>query len=120
VRASPLHVHEAVVDLWERYMEGDTGQDLKLQCIKDQEVLGTVMVHSALLSSASLVVKAMLSGPMKEGAMSSVNVECRVDAMKLLVSLLYTGCAATESRCQWSSCWDAWILRIDGTCSMLC
>jgi len=93
---STLQVHEAVIDMWERYLEEDALKDLTLRCRKGHDVLGSVSVHSSLLASASVVVKAMISGPMREGATREVDVECRVVDMKLLLSLIYTGSASAE------------------------
>jgi len=90
-------VHEAVMEMWERFLDNDSGKDLTIRCMRDQEVLGTVQVHSGLLASASVVVKAMLSGPMREGTMNTIDVECRVDSMKLLLSLVYTGSVTADS-----------------------
>lgn len=89
-------VHEAVVEMWERFLEEGHSKDLTIRCLKGQDVLGSVSVHSGILASVSVVVKAMLAGPMREGAVKQVDVECRVDSMKLLLSLVYTGSVVSQ------------------------
>mmetsp|Transcript_46639 Transcript_46639/g.123171 ORF Transcript_46639/g.123171 Transcript_46639/m.123171 type:complete len:403 (+) Transcript_46639:65-1273(+) len=89
-------VHEAVVEMWERYMDDDAGKDLTLRCMRECEELGAVSCHSALLASVSPVVRAMLSGVMRESAGGTCDVECRVDSMRLFLSLVYTGSVAAE------------------------
>merc|ERR1712039_624167 len=37
-----------------------------------------------------------LAGPMREGTMKIVDVECSTEAMKLLLSLVYTGTVAAD------------------------
>jgi len=89
-------VHEAVVEMWERHLEDDDGKDLVLRCTRGCEELGTVSAHSSLLASVSPVVRAMLSGAMRESSARTCDVECGVESMRLFLSLVYTGCVATE------------------------
>jgi len=96
-RPHTVMVHESVVEMWEQFLLDDTGKDLTIRCLRGLEVLGSVTVHSGLLVNASVVVKAMLSGPMREGTMRTVDVECRADVMKLLLSLIYTGSVTADS-----------------------
>lgn len=96
-RPSTVKVHDAVVEMWERYLEDEASHDLTICCIRDGEQLGTVTAHSGLLVSASSVVKAMLCGQMKEGTMRKIEVECSVGAMKLLLSLVYAGSVSADA-----------------------
>jgi len=96
-KRNTVSLHEGVVDTWERFMETGPGKDLTIRCMTGPSVQGTLLVHSGILTSASAVVRAMLSGPMRESASMAIDVDCPVDALQLFMSLVYTGSISTES-----------------------
>jgi hypothetical protein len=91
-------VHSGVVERWEKIYNDEALKDIEIRCLgMENEELGRIPAHVLVLSSASNVLHAMLSGGMREGTarsdggMRTISVECRPDVMRLFLSLLYTG-----------------------------
>eukprot|EP00438_Fugacium_kawagutii_P026216 Skav225071 [mRNA] locus=scaffold4576:45540:50132:- [translate_table: standard] len=104
-------VPEGTVEMWELLLKDEKGcADVKLEVSTaddgSQEGSSTLRAHSAVLRSASPVLNALLTAPMKEGA-TRVGVldvwvlwwvvvgrsgHIRVDGVSLEAARLYTGC----------------------------
>lgn len=92
-------VPEELLEMWARFL-GDTTADVRI-CISSNktgdEIYETISAHSGVLRAASPVLNAMLSGCMQEAAGREVSVEnVSTLAIKVLLSLMYTGSLPTD------------------------
>lgn len=78
----------AVVNVWEAVLRsGEDSGDMRLS-----GRTGTVRCHSLILQEASPVLKAMLSGSMRESVSKEIQVpETEVDAIRLFLEVVYLG-----------------------------
>jgi len=88
-------VPEGTVEMWEQLLADEKGcADVELEVLAAcaQESSGTLRAHGAVLRSASPVLNALLSAPMKEGSTGHIRVEgVGLEAAKLFLRLMYTG-----------------------------
>lgn len=90
-----VNIHEGLLEMWARILSNADSTDVIISVqgqgssgSETQEVYG----HRVVLCEASPVLKAMLTGSMREGVSQKISLdECSVSAVRLLVSLLYTG-----------------------------
>jgi len=92
---SKLQIHEGVLDMWERILQNADASDVVIS-LKGQDSSGSetgeVYGHRVVLCEASPVLKAMLTGSMREGIQQKITLEgCSSTAVRLLLALLYTG-----------------------------
>jgi len=83
-----------VVEMWERILNAQESADFTIVCRGkggSDSSAGTVVAHQVVLKAASRVLRAMLSGPFKEGAAEQVEVDCDAEPVRLLLSQMYTG-----------------------------
>ncbi|CAK8989706.1 unnamed protein product [Durusdinium trenchii] len=80
-------VPEGTVEMWEQLLQDEKG-DVELEVMD----WGTLKAHSSVLRTASPVLRALLSTPMKEGLCGHIHVEgVSLDSAQLFLRLMYTG-----------------------------
>jgi len=89
-------VSEGVIETWENVMSDSESADvvIKVEATDDADSVD-VRAHGPVLRGASPVRRAMLSATgMREGAHKQIQVkDCSIQALRLLLSLVYTGMA---------------------------
>lgn len=97
-------VPEATLELWEQLLHTAQGADLEL--LVEGEAL---RAHQAVLRSASPVVHALLSAPMKEQLSKSIEVDGTLEGTKLFLRLmrLFGRLSGALRRLFGSSCVDS-------------
>lgn len=98
---SSIPVSEGVIETWESVL-GDTESadvSISVEAPENVEAAQKVFAHSAVLRASSPVLKAMLSTTgMREGARKIIEVkDCSVQALRLLLSLVYTGTTSASN-----------------------
>lgn len=83
-------VAEGVVETWERILSTPDGADVTLACRGGGQT-AEMRAHTIVLRSASKVLRAMLSPAFREGSTARVEVDFDMSAVKLLLSVIYTG-----------------------------
>ncbi|CAL1165692.1 unnamed protein product [Cladocopium goreaui] len=93
-------VPEGTVEMWEQLLADESCADVELEvsgvCADSTSgtsgTSGTLRAHGAVLRSASPVLNALLSAPMKEGRSGHIRVEgVTLEAARLFLRLMYTG-----------------------------
>mmetsp|Transcript_52773 Transcript_52773/g.153487 ORF Transcript_52773/g.153487 Transcript_52773/m.153487 type:complete len:367 (+) Transcript_52773:167-1267(+) len=109
-------VAEGVVETWERILSTSEGADVTIVCKGGGQPV-ELPAHATVLRSASKVLRAMLSPAFREGSTARVEVDFEAAAVRLLLSIVYTGeevdendappdslLAAVELAHQWDVC----------------
>jgi len=90
-------VAEGVVETWEQILSNGEGTDVTLACRGSAGTASSssssteLRAHAMVLRGASRVLRAMLSPSFREGSTARVEVDFEASAVKLLLSLIYTG-----------------------------
>lgn len=84
-------VAEGAVETWERMLSTLEGADTTIVCNAGASAPSELKAHGIVLRSASKVLRAMLSPGFREGTTARVEVDCDASAVRLLLSLAYTG-----------------------------
>lgn len=85
-------VNKSIVQTWANALANDQFADVELQAQDGT----SVWAHGVVLCSASEVLKATLSSPMREGQTQKVPSNISQAALRHLVALIYTGCPDKE------------------------
>jgi len=86
-------VSESIVQTWATALQNVSLADVELQASEGS----SVWAHSVVLCSASEVLKATLSSPMREGQTQKILVsDVSEEALRHLLVLIYTGCPDKE------------------------
>merc|ERR1712217_1020215 len=97
-------VAESILDMWSKVLADTSSSDVVIQIHpeKNEDISGKppkekVHAHSNVLRAASPVLCAMLSSEMREASTRSIVVQdCGLNALKLLLSLMYSGSLPAE------------------------
>jgi hypothetical protein len=65
-----VSIHEGIAELWEKSLAAKDSHDLTIETAD-----GVVTAHAHMLKAASLVVRAMLESPMKEGKTQRIEIK---------------------------------------------
>merc|ERR1711924_9885 len=112
--ADNVSIHGKVVDMWTSVLADGEAADVVISA-KSPGSSSTnfeeVPALRVILCHASPVLKAMLTGSMREGVSQKIVVDdCSGDAVKMLLALLYTGTLTGEDEPQMGTMLDALML----------
>ncbi|CAK9040538.1 BTB/POZ and TAZ domain-containing protein 5 (BTB and TAZ domain protein 5) [Durusdinium trenchii] len=85
-------INRHIVQTWSNALGNLSSADVELQAADSS----SVWAHSLVLCSASEFFKAALSSPMREGQTQKIPSNVSEEALRHLVSLIYTGCPDKE------------------------
>ena len=86
-------INKHIVQTWADVLGNVSSADVELQA---QGSGSSVWAHRLVLSCASDVLKAALSSPMREGQMQRIESNSSLEALRHVVTLIYTGCPDKE------------------------